>query len=89
MRKFLYFSAVWCAPCKLYGPVLKRVGNDFKDILIIEKVDIEEKQDLARKFNIVNVPTLVEVDSNNNELKRAVGAYPYDKVVQEFNLATS
>lgn len=51
------FYATWCGPCKMLAPVLEEVSKDHEDIKIIE-VDIDEHEELARKFGIMAVPTL-------------------------------
>lgn len=51
------FYATWCGPCKMLAPVLEEVSKDNEDLKIIE-VDIDEHEELARKFGIMSVPTL-------------------------------
>jgi thioredoxin 1 len=88
MRKFYYFTATWCGPCKLYGPVLERVKHDFKNNVEIVKVDVDKEGDMAQVYEVSSVPVLVEVGQNDEAVRSLVGAYPYDKVVEEFNLNT-
>lgn len=85
MRTFKYFTAVWCGPCKLYGPVLKRVENDYDD-LTIEKIDVDENRDEARKYQITSVPTVVEIGEDGSVLRTVVGAFPYNTALQELGI---
>lgn len=87
MRKFYYFTATWCGPCKLYGPVLERVKHDYKDEADITKVDVDQEGDMAQIYGVSSVPTVVEVNDSDEAVRSLVGAYPYDKVVEEFKLS--
>lgn len=66
MTKY-YFSAEWCSPCKTLKP---RIAQSGKAIMII---DVDKNSDLAKKYNIKSVPTVVIVDDNGNEVQRASG----------------
>ena len=83
MRKLKYMTTSYCQPCKLYGPVLKRLAADYSDVLEIEKIDIEEHPEVGQKYGVTNVPTVIEVDSNDQEIHRVVGALPYDQAVEQ------
>ena len=52
------FFATWCGPCKMLGPVLEEMSEE-RDSLKIVKIDIDENMDLARKYGIMSVPTLI------------------------------
>ena len=53
------FFATWCGPCKMLGPVLESVAEEFKGKARVVKVDIDESQELAGQFGITAVPTLL------------------------------
>jgi thioredoxin len=53
------FSAEWCSPCKMMGPVLKQLKDRMSDKIKILKVDVDRNQDLAAIFRIQSVPTLM------------------------------
>lgn len=67
--KLLKFYADWCGPCKM----LSRVIEDVKLPYPVEDIDINQDQDLAMKYGIRGVPTLVLVDNENNEIRRVSG----------------
>ena len=53
------FWAEWCGPCKMLGPILEEISEDLKDKLQIAKVNLDENQDLAMKYSIRSIPTLL------------------------------
>ena len=53
------FSAEWCGPCKMMGPVLEQLKGKMADKLKILKVDVDSNRELAGKYNIRSVPTLM------------------------------
>lgn len=53
------FFATWCGPCKMQAPVLEKLQEEFKDKITICKIDVDNNQDNAKKFNVVSIPTLV------------------------------
>lgn len=53
------FFATWCGPCKMLGPVLEDLAKDYEGKADIVKVDIDQSQDLAMKFGIMSVPTMI------------------------------
>lgn len=55
------FFATWCPPCKALGPIVEDVAKDLTDVKVI-KVNVDDEQDLAIKYGIMSVPTLVFFD---------------------------
>ena len=53
------FWAEWCGPCKMLGPILEEISKDLKDKLQVVKVNLDENQDLAMKYSIRSIPTLL------------------------------
>ena len=51
------FYADWCGPCKMLGPVLEEVSNEYPDIEFV-KVNVDENMDLAGQFGIMSIPTV-------------------------------
>jgi len=79
MSKIYYFSAPWCGPCKMLGPVMEKSGLPF------EKINVDNDSSLSAKYGIRNVPTLVKVDASGNEISRLVGNNPLDKIKSWYN----
>lgn len=72
------FFATWCGPCKMLGPVFEELSTEINDIKFV-KVDIDEHEDLCRKYKVMSVPTLIVFD-NGKEMKRNIGFIPKDKL---------
>ncbi len=71
----LDFWATWCGPCKKIGPIVEALAADYAEQAIIGKVDIEESEDLAAKFGIRNIPTVLYI-KNGEVVDKQVGAAP-------------
>ena len=70
----LDFWATWCGPCRMIAPILEQIAAERSDILI-GKVNVDEEMELAVKFGIVSIPTLV-VMKNGEIANKAVGFMP-------------
>ena len=79
MKKLIKFSASWCQPCKALAANMKYV--EFGDVQY-EDVDIDENMELAKKYGIRGVPTLVLLE-DDVEIKRTSGVLMADKI-EEF-----
>ena len=61
------FYAEWCMPCKMFGPILESVAEDYEDKVKFVKVNIDESPEIAEKYFIMSIPTLKFI--NNAEVK--------------------
>ncbi len=66
------FFATWCGPCKMLGPVLESVAQQYDGKAKVVKVDIDESPELAQQFRVSAVPTLL-VFSGGNVVSEAMG----------------
>lgn len=77
--KAVKFSATWCGPCNMIAPFFHEASEseEFKN-LAFEEVDVddEEKSDLINKLHIKNIPTIVILDDEGEEVSRKVGGIP-------------
>jgi thioredoxin 1 len=69
--KVLKFQASWCGPCQALSMTLSEAEEG---AILIEPVDIDENMEMARKYGVRSVPTLVLVDDAGVEVRRSVGA---------------
>ena len=65
------FYADWCGPCKMLAPVMEEIANENEDIKVV-KVNVDEAQDLAVKYDVMSIPTSVVI-KNGQEVDRIVG----------------
>ena len=73
------FWAQWCGPCKMMAPVFKEASALFPLKAVFAKVDTESEQNLATKFGIRSIPTII-VFKNNVEVERVSGALPLEQL---------
>lgn len=66
------FFATWCGPCKMLSPIISEIANEYSNSVKVCKVNIDENQDLAIKYNISSVPTLIFL-KDGRILKSTVG----------------
>ena len=74
----LDFWATWCGPCKKIAPDIEALAEQYVGEVIVGKVDVEEAIDLAAKFKIRNVPTILFI-KNGEVVDKQVGATTKDK----------
>jgi thioredoxin 1 len=74
------FWAVWCGPCRAIAPAVEEIATEFKGRLKVVKVDVDENQDIAVKYSVLSIPTLI-VFKNGQAVDRMVGAPPNAKGV--------
>tara|TARA_Y100000361_G_scaffold96265_1_gene86222 strand:+ start:2695 stop:2943 length:249 start_codon:yes stop_codon:yes gene_type:complete len=80
MAKIIYFTAPWCGPCRTFGPIVESSG------LPVHKVNIDEDQELAARYGVRSVPTLLKVDQNGQEVgQRVVGVQSKENVLNWYN----
>lgn len=66
------FHALWCSPCKIQSPILKEVANELGDRIKVIKIDVDQNSEIAGRYNIQSVPTLV-MFKNGKQIWRQSG----------------
>ena len=73
------FYADWCGPCKMLSPIVDEVAQENEDIKVV-KVNVDDSQDLAMKYQVMSIPTLVVI-KEGNEINRSLGLIDKNQVV--------
>jgi len=81
MKKILYFTASWCGPCKALAPRMESLSSQIN----YSKIDVDQNREMSTKYGIRNVPCLVLVNENGDELKRSVGVQSQQVIKEWYN----
>lgn len=73
------FWASWCGPCRMVGPIVEEIANERPDIKVC-KINVDEQPELAAKFGIMSIPTLM-VFENGKVVNQSAGARPKDAIL--------
>lgn len=76
------FWAPWCGPCRTLSPIVDEVAGELEGKLKVAKCNVDENQDLAMKYGVMSIPTLVLL-KGSQEIGRTVGAMPKAKLLAE------
>ena len=66
------FHADWCGPCKTQDPILDELNEDWGDRFDLEKVNVDEEQDVANEYQVRSLPTLI-IENDDGIVERFVG----------------
>jgi thioredoxin 1 len=80
------FWAPWCGPCRIVHPVLEQIADERGENLKIVKLNVDENQETAMKFEILSIPTLI-LFKGGEVAKKVIGAYPKQKLEAELEPA--
>lgn len=69
------FWAPWCGPCRMMGPVIEQLADEYEGKAKVGKVNVDEEGELAQAFGVMSIPTVVLV-KDGKVVKHAVGARP-------------
>ena len=73
MVKLLDFWAEWCGPCKFMEPVLEELEKELTGKVEIEKINVDENQEMTAKYGVMSIPTYIVV-KGDQEVERIIGA---------------
>ena len=76
------FWAPWCGPCRMVVPIVEEIAQEQDDILVC-KVNVDEEGELAQRFGIMSIPTLL-VFKNGQVTNKAIGARSKEQILELF-----
>ena len=76
------FWAEWCGPCRMVGPIVEEIGNDYSDKALVGKLDVDSNPSVTAKFGIRNIPTVLFF-KNGELVDKQVGAVPKSNLVNK------
>ena len=75
------FWATWCGPCKMLAPTIEQLAEELKDEVVVAKLDVDQSQDIAIKYQVMSIPTLI-LFKDGKEVKRSVGFRPKAQILE-------
>ena len=76
------FWAEWCGPCRIVGPIVEEIGNDYTEKAVVGKLDVDSNPNVTRKYGIRNIPTVLFF-KNGEVADKQVGAVPKSNLVNK------
>ncbi len=73
------FWASWCGPCRMVSPIIDEIAEERSDIKV-GKINVDEQMELAAKFNVMSIPTLIVI-KNGEVANKSVGAMPKAQIL--------
>lgn len=75
----LDFWATWCGPCRMIAPIVEEIANE-RDDITVGKVNVDEERELAKKFGIMSIPTLV-ILKGGEVVNTGIGYMPKEQIL--------
>lgn len=82
------FWAEWCGPCKMIVPIIDELASEFEGKVNVVKINIDNEGDLAARFNVNSIPTLLII-KDGEENKRFIGVTPKSDLVAALDSAAT
>lgn len=79
------FWAPWCGPCRIVGPALDKLSNEYTTKMRFTKINVDDNQEIAAKFDVRGIPCII-IFSNGQEVDRIIGAYPESLLRKKMDL---
>jgi len=84
---FVDFWATWCGPCSIVAPIVEELAKEYQGKVNFVKVDVDQNKELASKYNIFSIPTLV-IFRNGQLVSQAAGAVSKESIRNYINKNT-
>jgi len=76
------FWAEWCGPCRMVGPILEEIANEYGEKITIVKLNVDENPSIAASYGVTSIPTL-NVFKGGEVVKQIIGAKPKVKLLED------
>ncbi len=76
------FWAAWCGPCRMLGPIVEELHNDYDGKAVVGKVDVDNNQQIAMQYGIRNIPTVL-IFKNGEVVDKFVGVAPKASIAEK------
>jgi len=73
------FWAPWCGPCRMVGPIIEELANEYSGKVMFAKVNTDENSDLSMDYNIMSIPTLI-LFKDGKSADKIIGALPKEEL---------
>ena len=83
-KAIIDFWAPWCGPCQMLTPVIEELAEELKGQIKVCKVNIDEQNELASKFGVMSIPTLVAL-KDGEVVSKIVGVRPKEDIIKMFD----
>ena len=78
------FWAEWCGPCRMVGPIVDEIANDYEGKAVVGKVNVDENPEISSRFGIRNIPTIIFL--KGGEIKdKSVGIVPKNVLTEKMD----
>ena len=77
----LDFWATWCPPCRMLSPVIEEIAGEYEGRAKVGKVNVDEEPELAMRYNVMSIPTLVVIQ-NGEEVNKSVGLVSKEDIIK-------
>lgn len=81
---FVDFWANWCGPCKMLGPIIDELATDFEGKINIVKVNVDENKELASRYGIMSIPTMI-LFKDGKAIEKVSGFHPKEALTNYLN----
>lgn len=75
------FYADWCGPCKMMAPAVEQLADELEGIAVVGKLNVDENEDIAMKYGIMSIPTLM-VFKDGKPVNKVIGVQSKDAIEQ-------
>jgi len=78
------FWAVWCGPCRMVGPIIDEMSNEYEGKAVMVKMDVDANPNVSGQFGIRNIPTMLFF-KDGKQVDKQVGAVPKKKLAEKLD----